>query len=501
MSEPVWHFDNTFADQFPELCQTWSANHIDHPRTIVVNAPLAVELGIDPDFLASRAGADLLCGSVPPIGANPVAQAYAGHQFGGYSPRLGDGRALLLGEIISPTGRRFDLHLKGSGRTPFARGGDGKAVLGPMVREFLIGEAMSGLGIPTTRALGVVATGESIARETLLPGAVLARIASSHLRVGTFQFAAALHHEGLVRRLADYAIARHPSPGVADADDDERYLAFLTSIVERQSTLIAQWMLVGFIHGVMNTDNMTISGETIDFGPCAFMDAYDPATVFSSIDTGGRYAYGNQPQIGQWNLARLAETLLPLIDVDPDRSIDKAMNVLQRYPDIFQHTWASGMRRKLGLPIETIDPQADASLFTTVLELLHTSRVDYTSFFRQLSSSLRTHGSRGPSPELTSNFDDQALFGQWYTHWIGLLTTNQVDIAHVPDAMDAVNPLYIARNHLVEDALAAATDGDMVPTMQLVDRLRRPFSEVPGADDFTKPAPATFGTYRTFCGT
>lgn len=501
MGELRLNFDNTFARQFPELCQPWSANTIENPTTFVVNEPLADELGLEPDFLATRAGADFLSGSTPPMGSSPVAQAYAGHQFGGYSPRLGDGRALLLGEIIDPRGRRLDIHLKGSGRTPFARGGDGKAVLGPMMREFIIGEAMWGLGIPATRALGVVATGETVARETLLPGAVLARIAQSHIRVGTFQFAAALRKEGLIHRLADYVIARHPSPITDGTKDPDRHVAFLESVVERQARLIAQWMLVGFIHGVMNTDNMTVSGETIDFGPCAFMDAYDPATVFSSIDTGGRYAYGNQPQIGQWNLARLAETLLPLIDEDQDRSVDKAMTVLQKYPDIFQSAWESGMRTKLGLPDQTIAHEADTALINGWLALLHEASADYTSAFRLLARSLRTTGSAEPSGELRSMFDDSRAFTSWFTQWITSLERHRVDIGDAASTMDRVNPIYIPRNHVVEAALAAATEGDIAATMRLVERVRRPFDEFPGFDDLTGPAPAEFAGYRTFCGT
>ena len=501
MGELNLTFDNSFAVQLPELCQPWSANAIENPETVLVNEPLARDLGLDPVVLASRTGADLMSGTVPPPGAQPVAQAYAGHQFGGYSPRLGDGRALLVGEIIDPTGRRFDLHLKGSGRTPFARGGDGKAVLGPMVREFIIGEAMYGLGIATTRALGVVATGESIARETLLPGGVLARIAASHIRVGTFQYAAALKEDGLVQRLADYVMARHPSPITEGVDEPDRYLAFLESIVVRQAHLIAQWMLVGFIHGVMNTDNMTVSGETIDFGPCAFMDAYDPATVFSSIDTGGRYAYGNQPQIGQWNLARLAETLLPLIDDDQEKSIEKAMAVLQRFPDIFQEAWASGMRSKLGFPSTTKDSAADAALFNDLLALMHAETVDYTSFFRRLAETVRTSGPSAPSSELRLLFLGSAAFDEWFARWIGALEMNGVDLEHVPTSMDSVNPMYIARNHVVEQALSAAMNGDVNPTLRLVDRLRQPYVEVAGFEDLAGPAPAEFAGYRTFCGT
>ena len=506
MGEMNLSFDNTFVRSLSDLCQPWSANLIAEPRTLVVNEPLALELGIDPRLLTTRAGADLMSGSVAPPGSQPVAQAYAGHQFGGYSPRLGDGRALLLGEIIDPAGRRFDLHLKGSGRTPFARGGDGKAVVGPMVREFILGEAMHGLGIPTTRALGVVATGESVVRESILPGAVLARIASSHIRVGTFQYAAALRKEGLVRRLADYVIDRHPSPLTDVASREDRYLSLLEVVVERQARLIAQWMLVGFIHGVMNTDNMTISGETIDFGPCAFMDAYDPSTVFSSIDTGGRYAYGNQPQIGQWNLARLAETLLPLIDADQDRSVEKAMAVLERYPDVFRSAWSSGMRSKLGLSESKVGPDLDEALFDDLLALMHGERVDYTTVFRELSRSLRSENPDSPSPQLVESFSGNPAFTSWYDRWISMLTTQRAislreALASTADAMDVVNPIYIPRNHVVEAALAEATNGDMQSTLRLVDRLRDPFTEVPGFDDLTGPAPAEFTGYRTFCGT
>ena len=311
--------------------------------------------------------------------------AYSGHQFGGYSPRLGDGRALLLGEVLDAHGHRRDLHLKGSGRTPFARGGDGKAVVGPMLREYIIGEAMHALGIPTSRALAVVATGEQVARERLLPGAVLTRVAASHIRVGTFQYAAANGGEALVRRLADYAIARH-HPDVAEAHDP--YLTFFERVLGAQAELVAQWMLVGFIHGVMNTDNMAVSGETIDYGPCAFMDAYDPATVFSSIDQFGRYAYGNQPAIAQWNLARLAETLLPLIDPDTDAAIAKATEVLNTFPDRYRRAWARGMRAKLGLP-----DRDDRALVEDLLGLL--AGVDFTTFFRALSGSLRGDADTG----------------------------------------------------------------------------------------------------------
>src|SRR4051812_9906298 len=336
---------NRFATELPELAVRWQAEPAPTPRLLVLNEPLAAELGLDAAWLRSSDGIGLLTGTEVPEGAEPVAQAYAGHQFGGWVPRLGDGRALLLGELVDAGGRPRDLHLKGSGRTPFARGGDGLAAVGPMLREYVVSQAMHALRIPTTRALAVVATGRRVRRETVLPGAVLARVASSHLRVGSFQYAAATGDVELLRRLADVAIDRH-HPAAAEAD--RPYLALFEAVVAVQAQLVARWMLVGFVHGVMNTDNMTISGETIDYGPCAFMDAFDPATVFSSIDHGGRYAYGNQPAIAQWNLARLAETLLPLIDPDTDAAVAAATAVLETFGDRWLGHWDHGLRAKLG---------------------------------------------------------------------------------------------------------------------------------------------------------
>src|SRR4051794_8570631 len=365
----LFRFEDSYAREVPGLSVPWKAASVPVPELLVLNEELAAELGADPAALREPSGVALLVGQVPE-GVTTVAQAYAGHQFGMYSPRLGDGRALLLGEVIDTQGRRRDLHLKGSGRTPFARGGDGKAVIGPMLREYLIGEAMHALGIPTTRALAVVATGEHIAREGgMLPGAVLTRVAASHLRVGTFEFAARLGDTELLRRLADHAIARH----YPDVNGDEhRYTAFYARVVEAQASLVARWMLVGFIHGVMNTDNMAISGETIDYGPCAFMDAFDPDTVFSSIDYAGRYAYGNQPHIAAWNLARLAEALLPLLADDPETAVAQATETLQAFPERFHEHWTAGMRAKLGLA----EPGEDA-LATDLLALLREYKLDY----------------------------------------------------------------------------------------------------------------------------
>ena len=485
-SRSQFAFDNSFVRELGGLYEPWRAAQAPAPELLLLNEELAAELGADPGALRSPDGVASLVGNAVPEGAEPVAQAYAGHQFGGYSPRLGDGRALLLGEVLDVHGRRRDLHLKGSGRTPFARGADGKAAVGPMLREYLIGEGMHALGIPTTRALAVVATGEQVRRETLLPGAVLARVAASHLRVGTFEYAARRDDPGLVRRLADYAIARH-HPHAAEADGP--YLAFLESVVEAQASLVARWMLVGFVHGVMNTDNMAISGESIDFGPCAFIDAFDPAAVFSSIDHGGRYAFANQPPIAQWNLARLAETLLPLVDADTEAAIGAATAVLESFPSRFAMHWGRGMRAKLG--VSERGEEAGA-LIDDLLGLMREQGADYTSLFRALSQAVR-----GDAAPARAHFADPAPFDAWAERWRGQLRPEE----GVADAMDRVNPVYIPRNHHVEDALTAATAGDLGPCHRLLEAITRPFDARPGLDEYAAPAPPDFGVYRTFCGT
>jgi uncharacterized protein YdiU (UPF0061 family) len=490
-ARPLLTFDDdTFVRELPGLSEPWQAAPAPAPRLLALNVELAASLGADPAALRSPEGVALLVGNAVPAGTTPAAQAYAGHQFGGYVPRLGDGRALLVGELLDGEGRRRDLHLKGSGRTPFARGGDGKAAVGPMLREYVIGEAMHGLGIPTTRALAVVATGEQVLREAgPLPGAVLARIGASHLRVGTFQYAATRPDPDVLRRLADYAIARH-HPDAAAAE--QPYLDLLERVVEAQAALIARWMLVGFVHGVMNTDNMTISGETIDYGPCAFMDAFDPGTVFSSIDLHGRYAYGNQPPIAQWNLTRLAETLLRLIAPDdPEGAIAPATAILETFPARYDAHWDRGLRAKLGLGAERLQ---DPELLDDLPALLHAQRVDFTGFFRGLSASLR--GDDAPVLEL---FDAPAAFGPWAARWRAELDG---DDAARAAAMDRVNPVYIPRNHHVEDALTEATAGDLAPFERLLDVVARPFDERPGLEEYAGPAPAVFaGGYQTFCGT
>jgi uncharacterized protein YdiU (UPF0061 family) len=460
-----------FASELPELAVPWRAEPAPAPGLLALNEPLARELGLDPAELRTAEGLRLLVGNTLAAGSSPVAQAYAGHQFGGFVPRLGDGRALLLGEVADSAGRVRDLHLKGSGRTPFARGGDGLAAVGPMLREYVISEAMHALGIPTTRSLAVVATGRSVRRETLLPGAVLARVASSHLRVGSFQYAGATGDVDLLRRLADHAVARHHGDAASAVE-------FFDAVVTAQASLVAKWMLVGFVHGVMNTDNMTISGETIDYGPCAFMEAYDPTTVFSSIDESGRYAYGNQPIVAEWNLARLAESLLPLLHEDTDQAVALAVESLSRFRPQYEAAWSAGMRGKLGLS-DGLDEAVTSALVTDLLALLREQRVDYTSFFRSLGDEPRR--------------PDQPALDGWLTRWRAL----GPDLA----AMNRVNPAYVPRNHLVEEALSAATGGDLGPFTELLQVVGAPYDERPGLERYAAPTPAGSGSYRTFCGT
>lgn len=491
----LFDFDNTYARELEELVVAWQPDEVPAPGLVVTNGELAESLGVDTEALDGPAGTSVLAGNTVPEGATPVAMVYAGHQFGGYSPRLGDGRAVLLGEVVDSDGHRRDLHLKGSGRTPLSRGGDGKATLGPMLREFLIAEAMHSLGVPTTRALAVAVTGEEVRREVMEPGAVLTRVASSHLRVGTFEYSARAGDDDAFKRLVDYSIERH-YPDVLQSDNP--YMAFFEAVLDKQASLIAQWMLIGFIHGVMNTDNVTISGEGIDYGPCAFMDRYDPATVFSSIDHGGRYAYGNQPRITTWNLARLAETLVSLVDDDFDVAAEALTTALNGFHDRYHSYWVAGMRIKLGLAsVEQAGgaDTADSEFFDQLLSLMQTAQLDYTSTFRTLAASLRD--------DSVSAFDaDNLIAGQWVRTWRAQLETQGSDLAAVADSMDAVNPVYIPRNHLVDEALRAATDGDMGPFEQLLELVTDPFTKREGLERFAEPAPDGFENgFRTFCGT
>ncbi len=485
-------FENTYFRELEGLYRSWKGDSVPDPNILIFNQGLADELGLPP-ALHSRAGARLLCGMTVPEGVTPLAQAYAGHQFGNFVPQLGDGRALLLGELVDSEGRRRDLHLKGSGATPFSRGGDGKAGLGPMLREFAISEALHALGVPTTRSLAVVTTGERIARQNgPEPGAVLARVAASHIRVGTFQYAAVHHGPRMVRRLADYAIARH-DPELREREG--RHLLFLERVIERQVRLVARWMQVGFIHGVMNTDNMTVSGETIDYGPCAFMDAYHPATVFSSIDHQGRYAYGNQPRILQWNLARFAETLIPLLDDDEERALELATERIQAVPTRFARVWLEGMRLKLGM--ESAE-EGDRRLVEGLLALLREQGVDFTLAFRRLGDA-----AAGDPRGFQELFSDPAVTVPWLERWRARLARDSLPDHRRRDRMMRVNPLYIPRNHKVEEALRSSVErGDPGPLERLLQAVVSPFEEKPGMDDFARPAPPEFNaSYRTFCGT
>ena len=484
-------FDNTYARELEGFYVTWKAAQVARPSLAKFNRELAQELGLDADALDSEEGARIFAGNETPEGAAPLAQTYAGHQFGGFVPQLGDGRALLLGEVIDRNGRRRDIQLKGSGPTPFSRDGDGRAALGPVLREYLIGEAMHALGIPTTRALAAALTGEPVFRESALPGAILTRVAASHIRVGTFQFFAARGEQAKVRRLADYVIDRHYADLKADANP---YLGLLERVRDKQATLIASWMHVGFIHGVMNTDNMAISDETIDYGPCAFMDHYDPATVFSSIDTQGRYAYANQPRIAHWNLARFAETLLSLIDADRNRAIPRATEVVNAFPEHYERHWLKGMRAKLGLVSEE---EADLNLATGFLTAMEGKKVDYTLAFRHLAAA-----ALGREEPLRTLFDDPSAFDLWSGHWRARLAREAVAPLVRAQAMRRVNPAFIPRNHRVEEALSAAVErADYAPFETLLNILSRPFDDQPEFAAFAEPAPEGRGCYRTFCGT
>ena len=475
-------FDNSYARLPDRFFARLPPTPVSAPRLLKLNLPLARELGLDPDILSSPEGVAMLAGNSVAPGSEPIATVYAGHQFGHFSPQLGDGRALLLGEAIDPKGRRYDIQLKGSGPTPYSRNGDGRAAVGPVLREYIMSEAMQALGIPTTRSLAAVATGDFIFRDAALPGAVLTRVASSHIRVGTFQFFAAREDVEALRLLADHAIARH-YPEIERLSGPERYRAFYEAVIERQAQLVAQWLLVGFIHGVMNTDNCSIAGETIDYGPCAFMDAYHPETVFSSIDRQGRYAYGKQPNIAGWNLARLGEAMMPLFDDDQDKALAVANESLGRYGELFGAAYLKGLRAKFGLFTER---EEDSELIKGFLKLLMDNGLDYTGSFRRLS-----HGEMPP-------VDDDG----WAQSYRARLALEPQDAATRQAAMRAVNPVYIPRNHLVEAALAAAMqDDDLAPFEELLAVLAKPFEERSQYAAYADPPPEADPNYRTFCGT
>jgi serine/tyrosine/threonine adenylyltransferase len=489
----LFRFDNTYARELTGCYAPVTPATMPAPELLLLNDALAAELSLNISALDPALAAAVFAGNVVPAGATPIAQAYAGHQFGGFTSQLGDGRAALLGEVIDRHGRRRDIALKGSGRTPFSRGGDGRAAVGPVLREYLMGEAMHALGIPTTRALAAVRSGEVVWRDQPLPGALLTRVAASHVRVGTFQFFAARDANDTVRALAEYVIARHDPDLAADPN---RYLGLLRRVASRQAALVAQWMLVGFIHGVMNTDNMTVCGETIDYGPCAFLEAYDPGTVFSSIDTHGRYAYGNQPLIARWNLARFAETLLPLIDATSTaQAVARATEVIDAFPDQYTSCWLAGARAKLGL--DTGD-DGDEALAADWLALLGAHAVDFTLAWRRLGDA-----AAGDERPLAALFADPVAPAAWLERWYRRAERESRSGGERRAAMHRVNPLYIPRNQRVEEALAAASEhGDLEPFRRLLDMVTHPFDERLGRERYAEPAPREVtARYKTFCGT
>ncbi|MDP9347870.1 MAG: YdiU family protein [Gemmatimonadota bacterium] len=486
-------FDNTYARLPERFFARVAPTPVRAPRLIRVNGPLAVQLGLDPDWLASEEGVEVLAGNRVADASEPIATAYAGHQFGTFVPQLGDGRAILLGELVDRAGVRRDVELKGSGRTPFSRGGDGRSPLGPVLREYVVSEAMAALGIPTTRALAAVTTGEVVIRETMLPGAVFTRVASSHIRVGTFQFFASRRDVEGLRLLADHVIARH-YPEAAGAE--RPYRALLDAVVQAQARLIAEWMLVGFIHGVMNTDNMSIAGETIDYGPCAFMDTYDPGAVFSSIDRQGRYAYFRQPAIGGWNLTRLAECLLPLLSDDAARAIAEAEEVLDGYKPVFEQAYQGGLRRKLGLFTEC---EGDSKLGEDLLQAMSANGADFTLTFRRLSEAA---GGQEGDAGVRSLFADPSAYEEWASRWQRRLEQEPMDATARQAALLAVNPAYIPRNHRVEAVIRAAVDeDDFAPFHELMTVLSNPFEAQPAFAHYADPPAEHEQVHRTFCGT
>ncbi len=509
----LFAFDNTYARLPERFFVKMPPTPVEAPRLLLLNEGLAREIGLDPDRLREEDGVQSLAGNRVPDGAEPLAMAYAGHQFGGWVPQLGDGRAILLGEVVGIDGLRRDIQLKGSGPTPFSRMGDGRAALGPVLREYLISEAMAALGIPTTRSLAVVTTGEAVFRDRALPGGILTRVARSHIRVGTFQFFAARRDDDAVRHLADHVIARHypeigpeigPEIDPEAADGKNRYKILLERVVEAQARLIAAWMGVGFIHGVMNTDNMSVAGDTIDYGPCAFMNAYLPGTVYSSIDHGGRYAYGNQPGIAHWNLACLAQCLLPLIDDSEDKALEVAQEIINGFPDRYRAHHTDAFAAKIGL--ETVR-DGDAELISDLLSVMEKGEADFTLVFRRLSETGRDAGDgvgdgAGDGGAVRALFSDPAAFDAWAVRWRDRLAGERRDDTARRAAMRAVNPAYIPRNHLVEQALAAAVDdGDLEPLQDLRAVLLTPFEAQPGQERYEQPPKPGEEIAATFCGT
>ncbi|HSH43522.1 MAG TPA: YdiU family protein [Arenicellales bacterium] len=491
-ADPLPGLDNSYARLPENFYARQQPTPVAAPRLLRVNRPLAEELGLDPDALAGEQGVAVLAGNRVASGSQPLAMAYAGHQFGGFVPSLGDGRAVLLGEIIDRNGVRRDIHLKGAGRTPYSRAGDGRAPLGPVLREYIVSEAMAALGIPTTRSLAAVATGERVFRQRVEPGAILARVAAGHVRVGTFEY---FHRRGdneAVRTLADYVIERH-YPHCREAANP--YRALLDEVIARQAGLIARWMLVGFVHGVMNTDNMAISGETIDYGPCAFMDAYAADTVYSSIDHGGRYAYNNQPAIGYWNLAQLAQCLLPLLDADEKQAVESAREALEAFPAEFEECFHAGLRAKIGL---AGDGDAGTELAFDLLDRMSRQQADFTNTFRALGDAADDSSA---DEAVRSQFNDPAVFDEWAAAWRARLSGDGLPGSGRRAVMHAVNPAYIPRNHRVQQVIDAAEAGDLQPLEEMLAVVSRPFENHPGRAEYARPPRPEEAVTQTFCGT
>ena len=486
-------FDNSYARLPNHFYTRLMPTTVTHPDLVKLNTELAEDLGIDPDLYDAKDWAAIFSGNQIPTGADPIAMAYAGHQFGHFVPQLGDGRAILIGEIKDAGGFHKDIQLKGCGLTPFSRQGDGRAALGPVLREYIVSEAMNSLGIPTTRALAAVKTGEPVYRETILPGAVLTRVASSHVRVGTFQYFAAKGDINAVKQLADYVIDRHY---IDVKNSDKPYETLLRTISKRQAKLVAQWMRIGFIHGVMNTDNMAISGETIDYGPCAFMDTYDPDTVFSSIDNFGRYAYANQPQIAQWNLLQLAEAILPIIDTTLERAAEIARDILEEFPKIYKDYWLTNMRRKLGLLLP--EPN-DQSLIQTLLDLMHKNSADFTLIFRTLCDDVLEDDANRRTRKF---FKDLTQFDDWVKNWQARLSREEHSPHQCAELMRRNNPAVIPRNHLIEEMLTAAIEDDnFKPFEELLEMLKAPYSQGTKLSKYMDLPKPNGQIYQTFCGT
>lgn len=484
MKDCGFSFETTYLTLPDKFFTELRADTVVSPEVIVLNGKLARSIGLNFSDLTDKEQADLFSGNQLPEGSTPFAQAYAGHQFG-YFAMLGDGRAHVWGEHITPTGKRLDVQFKGSGRTPYSRSGDGKAALGPMLREYIISEAMHQLDIPTTRSLAVVTTGEPVMRETILPGAILTRVASSHLRVGTFEFAANQLDNKAIESLMNYTVQRH-FPELIESKT--KALDLIQAVMENQAELIVNWMRVGFIHGVMNTDNMTLSGETIDYGPCAFMNVYDPNTVFSSIDHMGRYAYDNQSKVAQWNLARLAESLLHFIDDDNKKAITIAEKTISQFPEIYQRKWLTMMHSKLGLFGSNAE---DDQLVSDLLEWMHKNNSDYTNTFRDLSQSGKP----------TGKLYEEKKFEEWYVRWQNRLGKNTKSLKSSICLMRSVNPAVIPRNHKVEETLEAANRGDLKPFYNLLAALKEPYTDREPLKPYQIPPNSTEDVYQTFCGT